>query len=48
MEDVTSNSTTVYEWDGEEWSSKGKILEERSNVGVSVVPLSSGVMDNCL
>ena len=48
MEEVTSNSTTVYQWDGEQWSSAGNILEERSNVGLSVLPLSSGVMDHCL
>ena len=46
-------SETVYKWDGEkgeegEWTITGTILEERSNVGLSLVPLSSGVMDHCL
>ena len=53
MGEVTANSSMVYKWDGEkgeegEWTITGTILEERSNVGLSLVPLSSGVMDHCL
>ena len=45
----SSYSDEVYEWDGEEeeWTLHGTILTERTNVGVSLVPLSSGVMDYC-
>merc|ERR1712066_621754 len=45
----TGNGDHVYEWDGEEeeWTLHGTILTERTNVGVSLVPLSSGVMDYC-
>ena len=39
----------MYEWDAEEeeWNLDGKILDGRSNVGLSLVPLASGVMDYC-
>ena len=47
--EVTSDADKVYEWDGdeEEWTVHGTILERRSHVGVSLVPLSSGVLDHC-
>ena len=46
---VSSDADKVYEWNGDEehWTVHGTILERRSNVGVSVVPLSSGVLDHC-
>ena len=46
---VTSDADTVYEWNGDEehWTVHGTILERRSRVGVSLVPLSSGVLDHC-
>ena len=46
---VTSDANTVYEWNGdeEEWTVHGTILERRTEVGVSLVPLSSGVLDHC-
>ena len=46
---VSSDADEVYEWNGdeEEWRVHGKILERRGNVGVSRVPLSSGVLDHC-
>ena len=46
---VTSDADKVYEWDGDEekWTVHGTLLERRSNVGVSLVPLSSGVLDHC-
>ena len=34
--------------DEEEWTYHGAILERKSHVGVSLVPLSSGVLDHCL
>ena len=42
-------SDHVYEWDAEEeeWNLDGKILEGRSQIGLSLVPLSSGIMDYC-
>lgn len=46
---VTSHADTVYEFNGdkEEWTIHGTIHERRSHVGVSLVPLSSGVLDYC-
>ena len=46
---LTSDADQVYEWNGdkEEWTVHGKILERRSHVGVSLVPLSSGLLDHC-
>ena len=46
---VTSDADNVYEWNGDEesWTEHGTILEKRSDVGVSLVPLSSGVLDHC-
>ena len=46
---VTSDADNVYEWNGdeEEWTVHGTILERKSNVGVSLVPVSSGVLDYC-
>ena len=48
--EVTSDADKVYEWNGdeEEWTDHGTILEKRSHVGLSVVPLSSGVLDHCI
>ena len=42
-------SDQVYEWDGEEeeWTLNGNILNGRFYTGLSLVPLSSGVMDYC-
>ena len=47
---VTSDADNVYEWNGdeEEWTVHGTILERRSHVGVSLVPVSSGVLDHCI
>ena len=46
---LTSDADKVYEWSGdeEEWTVHGTILERKSHVGVSIVPLSSGVLDHC-
>ena len=46
---VTSDADNVYEWNGdeEEWTVHGTIMERRNEVGVSLVPLSSGVLDHC-
>ena len=46
---VTSDADTVYEWKGdeEEWRVHGTILDRRSHIEVSLVPLSSGVLDHC-
>ena len=46
---MTSDADTVYEWNGdeEEWTVHGTILERRSHVGVSLVPLDSGLMKYC-
>ena len=45
----TSDADNVYEWNGDEehWTVHGTILERKDNVGVSLVPLSSGVLDHC-
>ena len=47
--ELASDADKVYEWDGdkEEWTVHGTMLERRSFVGVSLVPLSSGVLDHC-
>ena len=47
---VTSDADKVYEWNGDEekWSVHGTIRERRSHVGVSLVPVSSGVLDHCI
>ena len=49
-ETPTSDANNVYEWNGdeEEWTVHGTMMEERNEVGVSLVPLSSGVLDNCI
>ena len=46
---VTSDADNVYEWNGDEehWTVHGTILERKYHVGVSLVPLSSGVLDHC-
>ena len=48
-ETPTSDANNVYEWNGdeEEWTVHGSILERKTNVGVSLVPVSSGVLDHC-
>ena len=48
--DVTSDADKVYEWnsDEEEWTVDGTILERRNEVGVSLVPLFSRVLDHCI
>ena len=45
----TSDADNVYEWNGDEehWTVHGTILERKYYVGVSLVPLSSGVLDHC-
>ena len=45
----TSDADSVYEWNGDEehWTVHGTILERKYGVGVSLVPLSSGVLDHC-
>ena len=47
--EVTTDAKNVYEWNGddEEWTVHGTVLERKSSVGVSIVPLSSGVMNYC-
>ena len=46
---VTSDADTVYEWSGDEekWTVHGTILEKRNEVGVSLIPRSSNVLDYC-
>ena len=46
---VTSDADKVYKWNGdeEEWTVHGTILERRSHVGVSLVPLDSGLLKYC-
>ena len=43
------DNANVYDWNGdeEEWTVHGTIMQRKSRVGVSLVPLSSGVLDNC-
>ena len=47
---VTPDADEVFEWNGdkEEWTVHGTILERRGRVGVSLVPLSSGLLDHCI
>ena len=48
--EVASDADKVYEWNGdeEEWTVHGTILERRNEVGVSLVPLFSRVLDHCI
>ena len=43
-------SSSVYEWSGEreEWKVHGNIGQGRGYAGVSLVSLSSGIMDHCV
>ena len=46
---ATSDANNVYQWSNvtEEWTVHGTILQRRSNVGISLIPRSSDVLNYC-